>query len=41
LLVACDPQAVPRVMEEFKKRNFLQAREIGRLSAGAPKLTVT
>jgi selenide, water dikinase len=34
LLVACAPQAVPRVLKEFGG----EAREIGRLVAGAPKL---
>ena len=37
LLVACAPQAVPRVLKEFDG----QAKEIGRLLAGAPKLRVT
>ena len=37
LLVACAPQAVQRVLEEFGG----EAREIGRLIAGAPKLRFT
>jgi selenide,water dikinase len=37
LLVACAPQAVPRVLKEFGG----EAREIGRLVAGAPKLRIT
>jgi len=37
LLVACAPQAVPRVLKEFDG----EAKEIGRLLAGAPKLRVT
>jgi len=41
LLVACDPKVVPQVMEQFRTKGFQQAREIGKLSAGQPKLTVT
>ncbi len=41
LLVACDPKAEKDVLKEFEKRGFAQARVIGRLAAGAPKLTVT
>ncbi|HZD21558.1 MAG TPA: AIR synthase-related protein, partial [Burkholderiales bacterium] len=37
LLVACAPQAVQRVLKEFGG----EAREIGRLVAGAPKLRFT
>ncbi|HET7366237.1 MAG TPA: selenide, water dikinase SelD [Burkholderiales bacterium] len=37
LLVACAPPAVPRVLKEFGG----EAREIGRLVAGAPKLRFT
>ena len=37
LLVACAPQAVQRVLKEFGG----EAREIGRLAAGAPKLRFT
>jgi len=37
LLVACAPQAVPRVLKEFDG----QAKEIGRLLAGVPKLRIT
>jgi len=36
LLVACAPQAVPRVLKEFDG----EAKEIGRLLAGAPKLRI-
>jgi selenide,water dikinase len=41
LLVACDPKAEKEVLKEFEKRGFGAARVIGRLSAGAPRLTVT
>jgi len=37
LLVACAPQAVPAVLDQFDG----EAREIGRLMAGAPKLRIT
>ena len=37
LLVACAPQAVPAVLKQFDG----DAREIGRLVAGAPKLRIT
>src|SRR5947209_3895941 len=37
LLVACAPQAVPAVLKQFDG----EAREIGRLVAGAPKLRIT
>jgi len=37
LLVACAPDAVPAVLAEFDG----EAREIGRLGAGAPKLRIT
>jgi selenide,water dikinase len=40
LLVACAPQAEKAVHAEFAKRGFAEARTIGRLSAGAPRLTV-
>jgi selenide,water dikinase len=39
LLVACAPEAQKAVLEEFAKRGFAQAKAIGRLSAGAPRLT--
>jgi selenide,water dikinase len=41
LLVACSPEAVPQVLEAFKTKGFAQACVIGKLSAGAPRLTVT
>ena len=41
LLVACAPHAVRRVLEEFEKRGFAEAKTIGKLSQGAAKLTVT
>jgi len=40
LLVACAPQAEKAVLAEFSKRGFAEARTIGRLAAGAPRLTV-
>ena len=40
LLVACAPQAEKAVLAEFAKRGFAEARTIGRLSAGAPRLTI-
>ena len=40
LLVACAPGAVKDVMAAFETRGFAQARVIGRLSEGAPRLTV-
>jgi len=41
LLVACDPRAEAAVLKAFTDRGFAEARSIGRLSAGAPRLTVT
>ena len=41
LLVACAPEAAPQVLEIFKTKGFAQARVIGKLSTGAPRLTVT
>ena len=41
LLVACDAKAEKDVLREFEKRGFGQATVIGKLSAGAPSLTVT
>jgi selenide,water dikinase len=41
LLVACAPAAVPAVLEIFRREGFDQAREIGRLVAGEPGITVT
>ena len=40
LLVACAPQTEKAVLAEFSKRGFAEVRTIGRLSAGAPRLTV-
>jgi selenide,water dikinase len=40
LLVACAPRAEKAVLAEFAKRGFAEARTIGRLAAGAPRLTV-
>ncbi len=41
LLVSCAGDAVAEVLDEFKKRGFDQAAVIGKLSAGAAKLTIT
>ncbi|MDH4094125.1 MAG: selenide, water dikinase SelD [Betaproteobacteria bacterium] len=41
LLVACAPQAERDVLQAFAERGFPEARAIGRLTAGAPRLTVT
>jgi selenide,water dikinase len=40
LLVACAPESEQAVLAEFAKRGFAEARTIGRLEAGAPRLTV-
>jgi selenide,water dikinase len=40
LLVACSPQAEGKVLSEFGKHGFAEARVIGRLSAGPAKLSV-
>jgi selenide,water dikinase len=40
LLVACAPESERAVLAEFAKRGFDEARTIGRLAAGAPRLTV-
>ena len=40
LLVACAPQAEQAVLAEFSKRGFAEARTVGRLQAGAARLTV-
>jgi selenide,water dikinase len=40
LLVACAPRAEKAVLAEFARQGFAEARTIGRLSAGAPRLTV-
>ena len=41
LLVACAPEAEKAVLAEFRKRGFAQASNIGRLSAGPPRITVS
>ena len=41
LLVACAPDAERAVLEAFAVGGFAEARTIGRLAAGAPRLTVT
>ena len=41
LLVACAPEAEQDVLAEFSQRGFAEARTIGRLSAGAARLTIT
>ena len=41
LLVACAPQAEQAVLEVFRECGFAEARTIGRLSTGQPRLTVT
>jgi selenide,water dikinase len=38
LLVACAPEAEPAVLAEFAAHGFAQARRIGRLGAGAPRV---
>ena len=40
LLVACAPEAERAVLDAFRKKGFDDARVIGSLKAGAPKLTV-
>jgi len=40
LLVACSPKAEKAVLAEFRKQGFAEARTIGRLSEGAPRLSV-
>ena len=41
LLVACTPEAAPAVLAELHGDGFAEARAIGRLEAGAPRLRVT
>src|SRR5688572_12735332 len=41
LLVACAPDAERAVLEVFRHKGFAEARVIGRLAAGAPRLLVT
>ena len=40
LLVACAPEAVERVLAEFRQQGFGAAAVIGRLAAGEPRITV-
>jgi len=40
LLVACAPEAEKSVLEVFRKQGFAEARTIGKLVAGAPRLAV-
>jgi selenide,water dikinase len=40
LLVACAPQAEQSVLEIFRKQGFAEARTIGKLVEGAPRLAV-
>ena len=40
LLVACEPQAERAVLRAFADRGFTEARAIGRLTAGAPRVRV-
>lgn len=40
LLVACEPQAERAVLRAFADRGFTEARTIGRLTAGAPRVRV-
>src|SRR5687768_11500692 len=40
LLVACAPQAEQSVMEIFRQKGFAEARAIGRLVAGPPRLAI-
>jgi selenide,water dikinase len=41
LLVACEPQSESEVLQAFSERGFPEARAIGRLAAGAPRIVVT
>jgi selenide,water dikinase len=41
LLVACAPEAEAAVLAEFTKRGFAQARRIGRLGEGSPKIRIS
>ena len=40
LLVACDPAAVPAVLDAFRQQGFSDAREIGKLTDGTPAVSV-
>jgi len=41
LLVACAPQAEREVLELFRKQGFGEARTIGRMTSGTPRVKVT
>ena len=41
LLVACAPESQQQVLELFHKEGFREARVIGRLTGGAPRVSVT
>ena len=41
LLVACSPEAAPAALDVFRKQGFKYARVIGRLSEGAPAISVS
>ena len=41
LLVACDSESVPAVLEIFRREGFKYAAPIGRLTAGEPQVVVT
>ncbi len=40
LLVACAPEAVDSVLAEFRQDGFAEARRIGAMTAGAPRVSV-
>jgi len=40
LLVACAPEVQGKVLDTFRSQGFAEARVIGRLASGQPKLTV-
>jgi selenide, water dikinase len=40
LLVACAPRAEGAVLAEFARQGFAEARTVGRLTSGAPRLAV-
>jgi selenide, water dikinase len=41
LLVSCAPETVPAVLQSFKQKGFDDARVIGKVYAGKPRLAVT
>jgi len=41
LLVSCAPEAVPAVLQAFQQKGFADARVIGGVYAGTPRLAVT